>query len=128
MASETPVSLKKKRRTLKINDNRYCVIHFSQFKRRFEDIRCFTERSWESVKKAKDSRQQCEDIKIRLDDICDGVPNVLDDSKHGFHRTCFKNFTNFKYVKAEKRKVQDEKETENVFTPTKKRCTSSGHQ
>ena len=96
MAREHAVSVKRKRqkqRWKKSLNTKSCIIHYDQNKSDTV-IRSLTEISFEKIKKSASLRQECQNEFVRLDAICDSIPDEFDVSLHGVHRWCYQNFTN----------------------------------
>ena len=111
---ETPVSLKKTKKTLKTN-KRQCIIHFSSVASTNE-VGNLTETTWQKIKQIDEQRKskgQCYD---ELDEICENLPLEPDFMNHGFHRQCYMRFTNIKNLNSRKRKLCQEQEVENLST------------
>ena len=117
MASEKPKSLKKKRHIRHPSDSRICVIHFTGLSN-YGDIKPFSECAWNKTQEAKLKRLNCEEPCNRLVEICEQIPETLNAEKRGFHRSCYSNFTNLKYL-LRKRKLQSD---ETAASPLKRRC------
>ena len=116
-----PLSLKKK--TIKNNNTtkRQCIIHYSSVSSKIE-IKELTVPSWQKIQSILEQRVCKSSSYSTFDEICDGLPSVPDYTRHGFHRDCYKRFTNIKTVNSRKRKLTFTNSCENI--PEKKRHPS----
>ena len=87
MSTEKPVSLKR-RKKLKLPRNKRCVVHNINV-HSYGDILPFSDISWTKVLKSKVFRLNSEDPKTRLPDICEQVPEIYNETCHGYHKSCY---------------------------------------
>ena len=94
MTSETPVSLKREKKNDLKSDERQCIIHYENVSRK-ETVREFTDISWKKVLDTKIKRLNSNDPTVRQGSLCEDIPQVLDQTLHGYHRQCYKRLTVF---------------------------------
>lgn len=62
---------------------------------------------------------------IRLDQICSQVPDMLDTSIHGIHRSCYQSFTNISTIQKRKHTQSDKEEKEVSIASKRSRQSES---
>lgn len=117
MSSEKCVSLKKLKKLKRSETEKICVIHNERLSKHGE-LKDFTETSWKKVCDSKIARLQCDNPKTRQIEICDQIPETLNNTEHGYHRPCYQVFTNLRDCRPPKRQSNTEEEN---YTP-RKRC------
>lgn len=126
---EQPVDLKPSkgksgRKKSRATSDRICIVHFDSTSPK-DEINPVSEQCFETIKNAVKVRLSHADAKHRLEEICNNMPDSLDDSLHGSHRRCYRLFTNTQRL-ARKRASDVADSTEDPQPSTSKlRRTSS---
>lgn len=92
MSDEQPVLLKRRKLTVDKSTLK-CIVHYENSPKGEVLTQC-SEVSFASIRKALSLRQSQTSIGNRADEICASVPTELDVTLHGYHRWCYKRFTN----------------------------------
>ena len=121
MASETPVSLKKKKKTICTTSKRHCVIHNENVSK-YEVVKEFTDISWKKILDTKDKRLSSDDPLVKQSTICEDIPLLFDPNCHGYHRQCYQRFTFFPKHKLKRQAEVDDRPTD--VSPKKKRSSN----
>ena len=109
MADERPLTLKstrsseKKKKTL----GPVCIIHYQQNKTDCT-IRQLSESSFKKIKEAVEVRKIQGNERERLSDICCQALSEYIPHLHGYHRWCYKNFTNVSRILKRKNPSEEE--------------------
>ena len=96
MMDEQPIRLKRQP-TSSLSDSLVCIVHYDRC--RDTEIRPLSSGQYVSICTASQVRQAQTSEGHRLDDICRYIPSQFNESVHGCHRWCFKNFTNIYRLK-----------------------------
>ena len=106
---EAPISLSKTLSASKVKGNKFCIIHYPSVNS--SDIRPLTNASHLKIQEIQKQKDQASTSSTtsKFHQICDNIPTTIDFTKHGFHRECYKRFTNIGHIQpAQKRKVDTE--------------------
>ena len=96
MSSEKPVRLKRCEKEKKYKKRKkMCILHNANLKNQ-ECISTFSEQTWRRVTESKTFYEENENIKSNVIKICDELPLNLDDSRHGYHKSCYACFIDVK--------------------------------
>jgi len=92
MASEHAIQVKRQHTSSAGDSSLVCIVHYDRC--RDTELRHLSSEQFRSICNAVEIRQVQNVPGTRLDVICRSIPSEFDDSVHGCHRWCFKNFTN----------------------------------
>ena len=124
MSAEKPVSLKRRKKLKLPTRNKRCVVHNVNV-HSYGDILPFSDISWTKVLKSKVFRLNSEDPKTRLQDICEQVPEIYNETCHGYHKSCYATFTNLR-LRQSKRKADDQPADDQAAGPSREKRVSLG--
>ena len=112
---ETPLSIKRKKTSAKTLSKRKCIIHDTSVNQKSE-IKPLTTITWQKIQLCV-QQQDYSASSSKISEIIDNVPTLPDFFSHGFHRECYKRFTN---IKANRKRKHCFQNTEEDVTPRKR--------
>jgi len=86
MSDEQPVEIKKRKKSECLNRSDVCIVHYDRYNSD-TDIKSLTEANYEKIKLLSSVRQSHHDPTVRLDHICNNLPQQFTDNFYGQHVT-----------------------------------------
>lgn len=109
MDSEKAVLLKRQRKKkLVTKTHRICVVHNNNLKKE-KTICAFSDITWNKLTDCKAFHLKSENTLANIAKICENLPDILDETFHGYHKSCYATFTNLTQ-RERKRKVESQQD------------------